>query len=382
MHKAKARLQGLADKLTASDWHNGVVMSVYDQATGQEFHVGSGALNARAPFFATQITKLFVTAIILQFVSENRLTLDDKIVDHFGHCSDCKELHVIDGVDYTGKITVRHLMSHTSGLGDHFLYRFQARSLRHPMLEGKDTSWSVEDVVQRARSHGAVSVPGAGRRAHFTDANFHLLGRIIESVDGRSLAEAIQQRIAGQLGLKSTYLYCDPSDRRPLNFMARDREVFIPRTLASFQADGGLITTSREALIFLRGFFEGYLFDKEILPQLYDWRPMFFPAEFGVGLLRLQVPWWMGLRHRLYMHTENLFKAPPMVIGTVGIGNTFALYAPDQGVYVAGTANQLVDPERSVSFALRSIEEVVGRGRREFYEEKGISPSEPGQVLQ
>ncbi|SFI51012.1 serine hydrolase domain-containing protein [Celeribacter neptunius] len=373
MRKATARLQRLADKLTATDWHNGVAISIFDQATGAELHIGSGELDTRTPFFATHITKLFVSAIILQFVTENRLSLEDKMIDHIGYCSHCKELHVIDGVDYTDQITIRHLMSHTSGLGDFFLFKMQARSLRHSMIDGIDSSWSFEEVMQRARSHGGIAIPGESKKATYTESNYQLLGRIIENIEGKSLAEVIRDRIAGPLGLSSTYLYCDPSDHRPLNLMSRNREVYIPRAMASFQADGGVVTTAREGLIFIRAFFEGYLFDKAALPLLYDWRPLFFPARFGVGLLELQVPRWMALRHRLRMHTRHIFKRPPLCLGTVGLGNAVFLYAPDEGVYISGTANQLVDPERSVSLALRAIEEVARYGRHEVYGEKGIS---------
>lgn len=359
MGRAPKRLQNIADRLTRTSWHSGVAMSLYDRATGREYHVGSGALDSRTPYFATGTSKLYTTAILLQLIEEGKVGFEDPFLTYLGRDKKYEELLVREGIDYTDQVTIRHLMSHTSGFGDFFLYKYQARTLKHAIGDGVDTAWTFDEVLQRSRSHGAVAVPGQSPKALYTDTNFHILGRVIETIEGENFGEVLQRRIIDRLGLSSTYLYCDPSDARPINFMSKDREVRVPRTMTSFQADGGIVTTSREALIFIRGFFEGYLFDKRILPHLYQWRPMYFPTEYGIGLMQIKVPWWMSLPHRLNAPPSRLFKSAPRTLGHMGLGGSICLYAPEAGVYISGTVNQLLDPARAVVTSIKMIEEVA-----------------------
>ncbi|WP_417262214.1 serine hydrolase domain-containing protein [Celeribacter sp.] len=373
MSGTPSRLERLADRMSRSAWHNGVALSLYDRETGRETHVGGGALDKRTPYFATGVTKLFVTAILLQLCEEEKIDLDAPFLRYIGDRTPFLDLHVKEGVDRTDQVTIKHLMSHTSGFGDHFLLKYQARALKHQVAEGVDSSWGFEDVLLRARSHGAVFAPGEGTRASYTDTNFHILGRVIEEVEGMSFARAVQTRIADRLGLRATYVYCDPSDHRPVDPMSRSREIHVPRSLASFQADGGIVTTSRESMVFARGFFEGYLFDKRVLPRLYSWRPIVFSAEYGAGLMHMQVPWWMTVPYRLRYCLLDLFRAPPRLIGHIGRGSV-CFYAPDEGVYVAGTVNQLNDPARGLVFAMRGVEEVAGRIRSQQMRDARLHP--------
>jgi Beta-lactamase. len=170
----------------------------------------------------------------------------------------------------------------------------------------------------------------------------------------------VQTRVAERLGLRSTYIYCDPADRHPVSPLSGRRAVHVPRALTSFQADNGIVTTSRESQIFACGFFEGYLCNKRVLPR---WRLMFFPTEFGTGIMKVQAPWWWYFPYRMTFQPQRLLR-PPRCIGHFGFGESICFYAPDLGVYVAGTVNQLSDLARGIVFAVRGAEEMA-RGIRQ-----------------
>lgn len=360
MRHMPAKLQHHADKLAQTPWHRGVAFVVFDRETGREYHLGAGAMDTRTPYFATGTTKLAITAILLQLMEENRLSLNDPFQTHLVDAKALRELHVMDGEDHTDKISIRDLMAQRSGFGDNFLFKQQARSVQHDLADGVDSAWTFEDVIERTRSRGAISRPGTSKRAHYADTNYHLLGHMIEQIEGQSLNEVIQTRIVDRLGLGSTYLFCDPSDTRPINLMSRDMAIKVPRAMASFQADGGLVTNARDAMMFLRGFFEGYLFDRRVLPRLYDWHPSFYPVEYGVGLMQLQVPRWMSLRYRSKFELNTYFRKPPRLWGQLGLGGVASFYAPDQGVYVTGTVNQISDPARAIALCLHVVEALRG----------------------
>lgn len=351
-------LQTVIDEFVEKPTHAGVALSLYSEKTGAQVDLGAGNLSARTPFFGTGITKIYVAALIMKLCEEGKLDLDTPFKHYMPECKVCVEVHVRDGADYTEQVTLRHLMGHRSGLGDYFIFKKKAgptRRMQHDARLGRDSSWTFEDVISRARLHGAIALPGVGR-ASFSDANYHILGKVIESVEGKSLTEVVQERISGPLGLSSTYLYCDPSDARPSNFMSDEKEVLIPRTMASFQADGGIVTTAVEALKFTRTVLEGRFMSREYVDKMYEFRKVSFPLEFGLGLQRIRIPWWRALPYRMNARVTRMFHAGPEVVGYYGIGGTFAVHAVNHGYYCAGTANQLSDVAHGVVLSLRAIE--------------------------
>jgi D-alanyl-D-alanine carboxypeptidase len=348
------------DRMVNSPHYSGITISAYRQSDASHYQFNAGNLDARTPYFATSIVKLYVTAILMQLRDEGKIAFDTPFKSFLPECKLCIEIHVKDTIDYTDRITIRHLMSHTSGLGDFFIFRNRARTLQHAIADGIDTAWTFDDVIARTRSHGAIEKPGASLKALYTDSNFHTLGKVIEAIEQKSFSQVVQDRIAGPLGLTASYIFNDPSDTRPVKFMSKTREVIVPRSMASFQADGGLVTTSREGLIFLRSFFEGYLFERRRIRDLYDWKPMFPPVDYGLGVMRISASRLVALRFRM-AEPWKCARVLPKVYGHFGFGGSFAFYAPEAQVYVSGTTNQLTDPARSIALSLKVIE-AIARG--------------------
>lgn len=357
MHDRPTHVDREIDRMVNSPQYSGITISAYRQSDASHYQFNAGNLDARTPYFATSVSKLFVTAILMQLRDEGRLAFDTPFKSYLPGCKLCIEIHVKDTIDYTDDITIRHLMSHTSGLGDFFIFRNKARDLQHSIADGVDTSWTFDDVISRTRSHGAIEKPGVSPKALYTDSNFHILGKVIEAIEQKPFSQVVQERITGPLGLSATYIYNDPSDTRPVTFLSKSRQISVPRTMASFQADGGLVTTSREGLIFLRSFFEGYLFDRRHIRDLYDWKPMFMPVEYGLGVMRVDASRLVALKFRAREPWKSGRKLPK-VYGHFGLGGSFAFYAPKTKTYVAGTTNQLADPARAIALSLRAIEAI------------------------
>lgn len=92
-----------------------VAFVVVQPASGWTWSYG----DADAPYFIASITKLYTTAIVMQLVGEGRLELDTPI-HRFLAADVVAGLNVTDGQDRSSDITVRHLLSHTSGIADYF----------------------------------------------------------------------------------------------------------------------------------------------------------------------------------------------------------------------------------------------------------------------
>jgi CubicO group peptidase (beta-lactamase class C family) len=346
-------------RMIGSGHFNGITLSAYRESDASQFHFSGGALDFRSPFFATSTSQLYVTAIVMQLRAEGKIALDTPFTSYLEGHRFYRELHVKDGVDSTEQITIRHLMSQTSGLSDTLLSNRYRRNVNYTLMNCENRSWTFDDTIARTRSVAARSRPGLSRRATFSEVNFQILGVVIESIEGKSFGEVLKARITQPLGLTATYLYTDPSDERPLNLIAHKAEVKVPRSIVSLGAGSAVVTTSREALIFLRAYFEGYLFDQSKVKDLYDWRSLLYPCEYGVGMMRLKMPRVGALRLRL-REPSTVFQPTPELYGHIGGGCSSFVYAPKLGIYVAGTTNNLCDPLACCRLVLRTIEAIHG----------------------
>ena len=146
----------------------------------------SGNMNIDQPYFIASTTKLFTTAIILKLRAEGKLSLDDKISKYIDK-SILSGLHIYKGKEYSQDLTIKHLLSHTSGLPDYFQGKgANGKSLENEITEGNDQFWTFEQAIERTKKMASLFAPGTKGKANYSDANFQLLGKIIETITHKS----------------------------------------------------------------------------------------------------------------------------------------------------------------------------------------------------
>jgi CubicO group peptidase (beta-lactamase class C family) len=340
------RLQRLADRQIAKK-------QVHNIALGMQFSGGridaavAGSADARGsipmtsstPYYLASITKMYTATVIMKLAGSGKIDLEAPISSYLGP-ELVEGIHVIAGIDYGGRITVSQLLDQTSGLADYFEGKPKGGvSLVDDLKENRDRALSIEAIVEIVRGLRPkfASGAGGGRKAHYSDTNYALLGAIIETSTGTTVADNFSDRIFAPLGLTNTRVFDHTKeDPPPAATYFKDRALEIPLAMSSFAPDGGLVSTLAESLRFLRDFFEGELLDKYQLAQMTKrWNPIFFPLQYGYGLMRFDLPRWM-----------SPFKAPPELIGHSGSTGSFAFYHPKRDVYLAGTVNQMDNPGR------------------------------------
>lgn len=346
----EARLQRTLEAAVRGSDITGAVVRVERGDDTLAWTGSAGEIEPDRPFFIASTTKLYTTAIVLRLVERGALALDDRLVDRVDRAL-VSGLHVHRGTDHTDRITVRHLLAHTSGLPDYFAGRDgSGTSLERRLRQGLDTAWTAEDAIRIARRLAPAFPPGQPGRALYSDTNFQLLGRIIEEATGHSYAEALRIEVIEPLGLASTWLYADPADGRPVPLRDGGRPLHIPLAMTSFGPDGGIVATAADLMRFLRAFFEGRLFDRAILADLAVYHRIFFPLQYGVGFARFQWP-------RVF----SPLAAQPELLGHSGLSGAFAFWAPARAAYLAGTVNNLARPDRSFRLMLKLLGDVRGR---------------------
>jgi CubicO group peptidase (beta-lactamase class C family) len=288
---------------------------------------GAGNIKADDKYFITSVTKLYMTAILLMLRAEGKLAFTDKMYTYFPE-ELINGIHVLDGVDYTKDITITHLLTNTSGIPDYF---FGDASTN--LFQGKDESWSAEGEIQSSKGRKPKFKPGQKGKVNYSDTNYALLGGIIEKVTGKWVGDVFKERIFEPLKLKDTYAYQDIKDTTPVLMYYKSKQVNLPQYMASVTAEGGIVSTSKDTMVFLKAFFNGVFFPKEALEELkQDWNMLLFPGQFyfGLGLEKLWTPRFL-----------SPFKPVGDVLGFWGQSGAFAFYNPTSDLYFTGTINQL-----------------------------------------
>lgn len=127
------------------------------------------------------ITKQFTAAGILLLAQEGRLSVDDKI-----------SRHLKDTPESWTNITLRHLLTHTSGIKN------------YTALEGFELTRRLTQA-QFIRKIGGYPLDfPPGEKWSYCNSGFNLLGYVIENVSGRNYWAFMRQRIFGPLGMSST----------------------------------------------------------------------------------------------------------------------------------------------------------------------------------
>ncbi|ABR47630.1 beta-lactamase [Alkaliphilus metalliredigens QYMF] len=293
----------------------------------------AGDMQKDSRFLIASVTKLYVTAVVMQLIGENRIALNDKISKYLpGHF--CEGLHVLKGVDYSDEITIAHLISNTSGLPDYFFHKQDnGRTAADELMEGNDEAWHLDKTIGLIKDLKPNFKPGAKRKAAYSDSNYQLLGRIIENVTGKKIGEVFHDYIFSKLNLPNTYAYSDTNDNTPVPFYYKSQQLWLPQYMASVTVEGGIVSTADELMIFLKEFFNGRFFPKEKINDLKQWNLILPPPgmfQFGIGLEKLWIP-----------RIVSPFKPIEEIVGFWGQTGSFAFYNSQTDLYFCGTTNQI-----------------------------------------
>ena len=277
-------------------------------------------------------TKTYVAAAILRLWEEGLLGLDDPLSMHLP--AEYAEVLAGDGYDLDA-ITIRHLLTHTSGL-----YDYADRDLFvEAVLADPTHRWTPEEQIDLAVEWGDP-YGAAGEVYRYSDTGYVVLGLVLQSVYGKPLALSLRELLDFEgLGLGSTWMETleDPppgaADRAHQYMGELDTYDFDPSL--DLYGGGGLVSTADDMAVFMRSLFIGSVYRDAATadtmlttvagagpgPDL-SGSPM-VPGRYRMGV---EVRDFGGLT--VYMHT--------------GFWGTLAAYFPGQdiGISIAVTQQQ------------------------------------------
>ncbi|MFC2023174.1 serine hydrolase domain-containing protein [Chloroflexota bacterium] len=309
------------------------------------------------PIYIASITKMFVAAATMMLEERGQLSLEDPL-SKFLPAAWLEGLHRYNGRDYSDQLRIYHLVSQTSGLPDYFMERPRdGKSIFDGIVSGDDVEWGVEDVVGITRTSLSAKFPPepkeqetSGKKAHYSDTNYQLLGSVIEAAAQKALHQILTELIIEPAELSSTYMHGHGGSRAsgqgpPASIYYKTQPLYLDKAMTSFGPDGGIVSNVEECLRFLGHFMQGKFFAKNAtVERMKSWRRIFSPFQYGLGLMRTKLPRFL-----------SPFSETPELIGHSGSTNAFLFHSDIGPLYIGGTLNQLENQGRSYRLMLKII---------------------------
>jgi CubicO group peptidase (beta-lactamase class C family) len=130
--------------------------------------------------------KAFTQVAIVQFAEHGKLSLEDYVSQHLPNYPS----------SVANKVTINHLLSHTSGLGDYFNEKFETS--RHKLR-------TVDDFLSLFINDPLSFEPGT--KVQYSNAGYVVLGKIIEVLSGQDYYEYVRKHIYRLAGMNDTDHY-------------------------------------------------------------------------------------------------------------------------------------------------------------------------------
>lgn len=247
------RLQPLAPSVMAQVQIPGAALS-WSGAVGVVERATGAQATPQTAFRIASVTKTFTSAAIHRLAEQGQIGLNDAIAQHLDPAT--TQLLRERGYD-TEKMTVAHLLAHTSGLPDHDGPQYQ-----QAVLADVTKRWTRrEQLLFGLDRFAKVGAPGETFR--YSDTGYCLLGEIIERKTGTHLGAAYRSLLKfDALGMKSTWMEAfEPAPPALANFAHAYGDNGLDLRIADATVDtyggGGLVSTVGDLTTFIRALFEG-----------------------------------------------------------------------------------------------------------------------------
>ena len=323
-------------------------------AAGIASQDGQVPMTKDTPIYIASITKLYTATAIMRLYEKGALSLDDPMSRYLP-----KELiqgiHVYKGKDYSNEITIKELLSHTSGIADYYTEKPKGgKSLFDLFLEKPERSWTVDETIERARDDLEPNFQPS-TDASYSDTNFQLLGKVIEAITGKPLHIVYEDFFFRPLGLKHTWLTgrSEPQlapSAAPADIFYKDMIITNTRSNGAYWADGGIVSTAEECIIFLKALNEGRIVSGDTLKLMHNWHKLQFPLQYGYGTMYFKLPRFITM----------VMKVPPLW-GHSGSTGSFLYYSEDLNLYMAGSINQAESKSKPFRLMLRVMKAIQSK---------------------
>jgi len=236
---------------------NGAVLAaeagqiIYSRAFGFADFEKKISLTSSSVFCIGSVTKPFTALAIMILKEQGKLAYDDKLIKFFPEFG-----------TYAQDVTIRHLLTHTSGILDYA--NDLGMQLRHPVL----TNTLVFDTLVR---QSALKFQ-AGEKFAYSNSGYFLLAMVIEKVSGKKYREYLADTIFRPLGMNDTYAYDETMAAIPnrVNAYVAPWQKNDEDLQFKVAGNGNIFSTIHDLWLFDRALYGETLIRQSTLREAYD----------------------------------------------------------------------------------------------------------------
>jgi len=269
------------------------------------------------------VTKTFVAALILQLAEEGKIDLDAPFGRYFRDAP------------RKDRVTVRQLLSHTSGIYNYWANPRYGETTRawweSPNaggLKARTHRWTYEEMMDLVKS-GEFK---PGKDYQYSNTNYLILGKVAEAVEGMPLHKQLRQRFFRPLGLDDTIYQPAQKPRAdaahghwawPGGHTDHTRDSrYVPFMAAASIADaaGAMASNARDLAEWSAALYGGEVLSDEMLAEMTTFRR---PGNYGLGAYPAAYSGHLGIGHRggIRGYESSMFYFPRTGVSVVLLSN-------------------------------------------------------------
>ena len=279
--------------------------------------------NKNTSFSIASGTKMFTGLAVCKLIDENKLSLHARICDILPH----------DLGQISKEVTIFHLLTHTSGVGDYIdedaedcEEQLQALYNKYPVQLWTRLEYYLQMITPLPPKFKA------GERYGYSNSGFILLGLVVEAISGISYQQFVHEAIISPCNLKHTGFY--RADSLPANtalgYMKNENSyktnIFNLPILGG--SDGGLYTCAEDLDKLWRAVFKGEIISDKMLNEFIKNQSIMNEFEsYGLGVYRHET------KDKLFYYAVG---------GDAGV-DFFTAYLPEQQIVISALGNTNVN---------------------------------------
>jgi CubicO group peptidase (beta-lactamase class C family) len=183
-------------------------------------------IKSDSPFYIASLSKQFTAVAIMMLAERGKLSYDDKLAKYFPEFE-----------SFAGNITIRHILTHSSGLLDHL-----------DIVKDSITGWTNDDVIKLLKRENRVLFQ-PGEKTSYSNSGYVLLSMIVEQVSGETFRKFLEENIFEPLEMKNTFV-ATRGDKIPhrVRGYSKSNEKWETADYDAFTTGGGGIYSTLEDL--------------------------------------------------------------------------------------------------------------------------------------